>query len=94
MQHDKHGRQVEHANTRSRYKTNRPTSYVFSADHNDQKLSEMFHCTLGLKIDMSFGGVFELNNVEHQHLGIALLLFMAVSIRQNRVVSLEKRILY
>ena len=41
------------------------------------------------KMDTSFGGVFELNNVEHQHLGIALLLFAAVSIRRNRVVSLD-----
>ena len=36
----------------------------------------------------------ELNNVEHQHLGIALLRFAAVSIRRNRVVSLDKSILY
>ena len=54
----------------------------------------MFHSTLGLKIDTSFGGVFELNNVEHRHLGIALLRFAAVSIRRNRVVSLDKSILY
>ena len=54
----------------------------------------MFHSTLGLKTDTSFGGVFELNNVEHQHLGIVLLRFAAVSIRQNRVVSLDKSILY
>ena len=54
----------------------------------------MFLSTLGLKIDTSFGGVFELNNVEHQHLGIALLRFTAVSIRRNRVVSLDKNILY
>ena len=43
---------------------------------------------------MSFSGVFELNNVEHQHLGIVLLRFAAVSIRQNRVASLDKSILY
>ena len=54
----------------------------------------MFHSTLGLKIDRSFGGVFVLNNVEHQHLGIALLRFAAVSIGWNRVVSLDKSILY
>ena len=54
----------------------------------------MFHSTLGLKIDTSFGGVFELNNVEHQHLGIALLRCAAVSIRRNQVVSLDKSILY
>ena len=54
----------------------------------------MFHSTLGLKIDMSFGGVFEINNVEHQHLRIALLRFAAVSIRRNRVVILDKSILY
>ena len=54
----------------------------------------MFHSTLGLKIDTSFGGVFELNNVEHRHLGIALLRFAAVSIRRNPVVSLDKSILY
>ena len=54
----------------------------------------MFHSILGLKIDTSFGGVFELNNVEHQDLGIALLRFAAVSIRQNWVVSLDKSILY
>ena len=44
-------------------------------------------------MDMSFGGVFELNNVEHQHLGIALLRFAAILIRRNRVVSLDKSIL-
>ena len=54
----------------------------------------MFLSTLGLKIDTSFGGVFELNNVEHQHLGIALLRFAAVLIRQNQVESLDKSILY
>ena len=54
----------------------------------------MFHSTHGLKIDTSFSGVFELNNVEHQHLGIALLWFAAVSIRQNRVASLDESILY
>ena len=54
----------------------------------------MFHSTLGLKTDTSFSGVFEFNNVEHQHLGIALLRFAAVSIRRNRVVSLDKSILY
>ena len=54
----------------------------------------MFHSTLGLKIDTSFGGVFQLNNVEHQHLGIALLQFAAVSFRRNRVVSFDKSILY
>ena len=54
----------------------------------------MFHSTLGLKIDTSFGGVFELNNVEHRHLGIAWLRFAAVSNRRNRVVSLDKSILY
>ena len=54
----------------------------------------MFHSTLGLKIDTSFGGIFELNNVEHQHLGVVLLWFAAVSIRWNRVVSLDKSILY
>ena len=54
----------------------------------------MFHSTLGLKMDTSFGGVFESNNVEHQHLGIALLRFTAVSIRRNRVISLDKSILY
>ena len=54
----------------------------------------MFLSTLGLKMDTSFGGVFELNNVEYQHLGIALLRFAAVSIRQNQVVSLDKSILY
>ena len=53
----------------------------------------MFHSTLGLKIDASFGGVFELDNVEHQHLGIALLRFAAISIQRNRVVSLDKSIL-
>ena len=45
-------------------------------------------------MDMSFGGVFELNNVEHQHLGIVLLRFAAISIWRNRVVSLDKSILY
>ena len=30
----------------------------------------MFHSKLGFKIDTSFGSVFELNNVEHQHFGI------------------------
>ena len=54
----------------------------------------MFLSTLGLKMDTSFSGVFELNSVEHQHLGIALLRFTAVSIRWNRVVSLAKSILY
>ena len=54
----------------------------------------MFHSTLGLKIDTSFGSVFELNSVEHRHLGIALLQFAAVLIRRNRVVSLDKSILY
>ena len=54
----------------------------------------MFHSTLGLKMDPSFGGVFELNNVEHQHLGIALLRFTAISIRRDRVVSLYKSVLY
>ena len=54
----------------------------------------MFHSTLGLKMDTSFGSVFELNNIELQHLGIALLRFVAVSIRRNRVVSLDKSILY
>ena len=93
VQHGKDGGRVEHANTRSRFKTNRPPSYVFSADRN-KKLSEMFLSTLGLKMDTSFGGVFELNNVEHQHLGIALLWFAAVSIQRNRVVSLDKSILY
>ena len=54
----------------------------------------MFYSTLGLKIDTSFGSVFELNDVEHQHLGIALLRFTAVSIRRNQVISLDKSILY
>ena len=54
----------------------------------------MFYSILGLKMDTSFGGVFELNNVEHQHLGIALLRFAAVSIQWNLVVSLDKSILY
>ena len=54
----------------------------------------MFLSTLGLKMDTTFGSVFELNNVEHQHVGIALLQFAAVSIRRNRVVSLDKSILY
>ena len=54
----------------------------------------MFHSTLGLKIDMSFGSGFESNNVEHWHLGIALLRFAAVSIRRNWVASLDKNILY
>ena len=54
----------------------------------------MFHSTLGVKIDTSFNGVFELNNVEHQLLGIALLWFTAVSIQRNWVVSLDKSILY
>ena len=49
----------------------------------------MFHSALGLKIDTSFGGVFELNSVEHHHLGITLLSFVAISIWQNRVVSLD-----
>ena len=40
----------------------------------------MFRSTLGLKTDTSFGGVFELNNVEH--------------IKQCQVVSLDKSILY
>ena len=53
----------------------------------------MFHSTLGLKIGRSFSGVFELHSVEHQHLGITQLRFAAVSIRQNRVVSLDKSIL-
>ena len=35
------------------YKTNRPPSDIFSVDYNDLKFSEMFHSTLGLKIDMS-----------------------------------------
>ena len=35
VQHSKDGGRVELADTRSRYKTNRPPSYVFSADHND-----------------------------------------------------------
>ena len=39
----------------------------------------MFHSTPGLKIDTSFGGVFQLN-VEQQHLGITPLPFAAVSI--------------
>ena len=94
VQRSKDGRRVKRADTRNRYKTNRPPSYVFSADHNDKKLSEMFHSTFGLKINTSFGGVFELNNVEHQYLGIALLWFAAVPIRRNRVVSLNKSILY
>ena len=80
VQHSKDGGRVE-----------RP-SYVFSAHRND--LSEMFHSTLSLKMDTSFGSVFELNNVEHQHLGIALLRFAAVSIRRNWVISLDKSILY
>ena len=71
---------MERANTRSHYKINWPPSYVFSADDKDYKLSEMFHSTLGLKINTSFGGVFELNNVEHQHLGNVLLPFVAVLI--------------
>ena len=54
----------------------------------------MFHSTLGLKIGTSFGGDFELNSVEHQHLGIMLLQFAAVSIRRKWVVSLDKSILY
>ena len=54
----------------------------------------MFYSTLGLNIDTSFGGVFELKNVEHQHLGIALLRFAVVSIQQNLAVSLGKSILY
>ena len=54
----------------------------------------MFHSTLSLKIDMIFGSIFELNNVEHQHLGITLLRFAAVLIGRNRVVSLDKSILY
>ena len=52
---------------------------------------QMFHSILGLKINRSFSGVFEL---KHQHLGIALLRFAAISIRWNRVVSLDKSILY
>ena len=35
VQHGKDGGQVERTDTRSRYKTNRPPSYLFSADHND-----------------------------------------------------------
>ena len=80
---------MECTDTRSRYKTNQPPSYVFSADHTDKKLSEMFHSSLGLKIYTTFSSVFEINNVEHQHLGIALLPFMAVSIRWNQVVNLD-----
>ena len=34
--------------------------YVFSADHNDLKLSEMFHLTLGLKFNTTFGVFFYL----------------------------------
>ena len=49
----------------------------------------MFQSTFGVKIDMSFGDVFDLNNVEHQHLGIALLPFAAVSVRQNWVIHLD-----
>ena len=54
----------------------------------------MFHSTFGLQIDTNFSGVFKLNSVEHQHLGIALLRSAAISIRQNRVVSLDKSISY
>ena len=54
----------------------------------------MFQSTLDLKMDTSFGGVFELNNVEHRHFGIARLRFAAVSIQRNRAVSLDKSILY
>ena len=54
----------------------------------------MFHSTLCLKINTSFDGVFELNNVEHQHLGIGLLRFVAVTNQRNRVVSLDKSSLY
>ena len=35
VQHSIDGGQVEHADMRSRYKTNRPPSYAFSADRND-----------------------------------------------------------
>ena len=35
VQHSKDGGRVERADTRSRYKTNRPPSNVFSADRND-----------------------------------------------------------
>ena len=41
-----------------------------------------------------YPGGYGLNNVEHRHLGIALLRFAAVSIQRNRVVSLDKSILY
>ena len=54
----------------------------------------MFHSALGLKMDTSFGSVFELNKVEHQHLGITLLPIGAVSILPNRVVNLDYIILY
>ena len=54
----------------------------------------MFHSILRLKIDTSLGGIFELNNIENQHLGIMLLWFAAVSIQRNWVVSLDKSILY
>ena len=49
----------------------------------------MFYSTFGLKINMAFGDVFELNSVEHQHLGIMWLQFAPVSIGQNQVVSLD-----
>ena len=35
VQHGKEGGRVERADMRSRYKTNWPPSYVFSADRND-----------------------------------------------------------
>ena len=79
MQHGKDGGRVEHTNTRSCYKTNQPPSYIVLVDHIDENLSEMFHSILGLKISTSFSSGLELNSVDHQHLGIELLPFMAIS---------------
>ena len=59
VEHSKDGRRVERADMRRCYKTNQPLSYKFSVDYKELKFSEMFHSTLGLKINTSFSGVFE-----------------------------------
>ena len=89
--HSKDGGRVECPDVN--YKTNQP-SQLFLVDHIDYKFSEMFHSLLSLNINKGFGYVFELNNVEHQHLGILLFWFAAVLSPRNQVASLDKSISY